>query len=513
MGVNLLLKVARDKGLGPESSISFFPWPLTPNLWPLPMRWPLRLQILTPMAVILLITVGSVSVVNAWLAASRVRADVESQLRVVARTLENNNFPLESNVLRQASGLSGAELAVVDAQGNVVATSFSSQPPKLEKRGAMDWRSLQLRDTSTLGEQVYFHAAVKLDRRPVGGEVVELHIFYPETSWRQATRQAALGPLLIGAMSLVFVIGAAVWVAASVTKPVHRLQEQVQTIAGGNYQSLPLPEREDEVRDLAQAINQLAERLAKYEEEVRGNERLRTLSQLGSGIAHQVRNAATGCRIAIDLHERDCAQNGTEKDERLDVAKRQLSLIETHVQRLIALGKPAQELRERIELAALLEDTLELVRPMAKHLKVELLTPSPWPNAATDGDGESLQQMLVNLLINAIQATAGQDDQNIGTLSCVPPPRVALEATLQDSTLTITVTDNGRGMPDHVAAALFQPFVTSKPGGTGLGLSVARQTARQHGGEIRWERSGIPGHGCTLFIVELPNWHGWHSDR
>jgi two-component system sensor kinase FixL len=60
-----------------------------------------------------------------------------------------------------------------------------------------------------------------------------------------------------------------------------------------------------------------------------------------------------------------------------------------------------------------------------------------------------------------------------------------------------------------VAEKLFQPFESSKPGGTGLGLSVARQTARLHGGDIRWQRAD----GLTWFLVELPNWHGWHSDR
>lgn len=467
------------------------------------MRWPLRLQILTPMTIILLVTVGSVSALNAWLAAARVRGEVESQLKNVAHTLEEGNFPLESNVLRQTSGLSGAELAVFNERGEMVAASSPQIRKPGSRRAEHDWRNLQLREATTIGNETYVYGGVLLDRRPVGGGIVELQIFYPERAWQQATREAAVGPLVIGLVALVLVGVAAVWVAASVTRPVHRLQDQIETLTTGNYQSLPLPQRNDEVRDLAAAVNQLAGRLAKYEEEVRGNERLRTLAHLGSGIAHQVRNAATGCRIAIDLHERDHSHSGVKfSDERLQVAKRQLSLIETHVQRLLALGKPSTPVRERLELAGLLEDTLELVRPTAAHLGVELKTPAEWPNAASEGDGEALQQMLVNLLINAIQATSSPQE-------ATSAPCVTLEASLAGSTLTIAISDNGPGMPDQVAATLFQPFQSSKPGGTGLGLSVARQTARLHGGDVRWRREG----GLTCFWVELPDWHGWDSYR
>jgi signal transduction histidine kinase len=219
-----------------------------------------------------------------------------------------------------------------------------------------------------------------------------------------------------------------------------------------------------------------------------------------------VRNAATGCRIAIDLFERDLPATKPH-DERLQVAKRQLSLIETHVQRLLSLGKPQVPMRERIELAALLEDTLELVRPTAAHLGVELQTPAEWPTAAGEGDGEALQQMLVNLLINALQATSVPATSN--GPAAVAQPRVTLEATLAGSTLTIAITDNGPGLPDHVAEKLFQPFQSDKPGGTGLGLSVARQTARLHGGDVRWRRDA----GLTCFWVELADWHGWDSHR
>src|SRR6186997_1487343 len=115
------------------------------------MRWPLRLQILTPMALILLVTVGSVSALNVWLAAARVRTDVEAQLRNVARTLEATNFPLESNVLKQTSGLCGAQLIVADEGGRVIGSSLAEGDfPSAPFAETTDWRALRLRDSVEL---------------------------------------------------------------------------------------------------------------------------------------------------------------------------------------------------------------------------------------------------------------------------------------------------------------------------------------------------------------------------
>src|SRR5688572_23077106 len=121
------------------------------------MRWPLRLQILTPMAIILLVTVGSVSALNAWLAAARVRTDVEAQLRDVAATLEATNFPLESNVLKQTSRLCGAQLVVVDEHDKILASSLPEgvlEGPTFPE--LTDWRALRLRDSVSFGGETYF---------------------------------------------------------------------------------------------------------------------------------------------------------------------------------------------------------------------------------------------------------------------------------------------------------------------------------------------------------------------
>ena len=302
------------------------------------MRWPLRNQIIVPMAIVMLATLTGASVLNAWLSARRVRGEIETQLREAARVLAESNFPLTDAVLRQAQGLSGAEFVRADAAGAILASSRSkstySELPLREP--ANQWNELTLGDTFDDGSARYFHTSVHLRRRSASSGDELLHILYPERSYREAWLHAVFPPMVVGGAALILVVLLAVVIASHVSRPMSRLRSQVEHIAEGDFRPLPLPNRQDEVLDLAKSINRMAEMLTRYEDDVRTNERLRTLGQLGSGMAHQMRNSVTGCRMALDLHRRECSLEG--ESESLDVAVRQLSLMEKYLQRFLSLG-------------------------------------------------------------------------------------------------------------------------------------------------------------------------------
>lgn len=467
------------------------------------MRWPLSRQILLPMVGILLLTIGVVSALNAWLASARIQRQIETQLADVARTLSASNFPLESNVLRQTRGLTGAEYVVAGADGKPIAASDDALAALVAPGGVAVGDQLDFHRVETAGSRSFVHLVAALDRRAVGGGQFSLHAFYPEDALREAQWQAVWPPLAIGGLAIVLVAAAAFVVARQVTQPIHQLRSQVERIAQGDFQPAPAPSRDDEIRELVIAVNQMAEKLAQYEEDTRQNERLRTLGTLGGGIAHQIRNAATGCRIALDLHQRDCPQaaaNG-DADQPLGVAVRQLELIETHIQRFLTLGRPPAARRETVELADVALQAIALVKPMARHLGVAIDFARPNESLGLLGDAESLEQMVVNLLINAVEATAGArvaaggaSDQRANEPVIVRLIRTSANA------CELAIGDPGPGPLPAIQSRLFQPFATDKPGGTGLGLVVAQQIAEDHGGQIRWERQG----GRTWFIVELP---------
>jgi signal transduction histidine kinase len=460
------------------------------------MRWPLRYQIMLPMAALMLVTVMAVGGVGAWLAARASQARIESQIAGVTHILAESNFPLTGAVLRQMKALSGADMVLVDERGHVI----SSSGPNAQFAALVDAAPAPNDPQFSLGEhlwvrnQDYFHTTVPISNRRTTGAAATLHILYPEEEYRRAWQRAVYPSLGFTVLALPVVMLLAAATAARISRRMSSLQGQVDRIAEGDFQQLAVADRDDEIRALGQAVNRMAAMLARYEDDIRHTERMRTLAQLGGGIAHQLRNSATGCSMALDLHAQECASGLT--SETLDVAKRQLQLMEQYIQRFLQLGKPADERADAVvDLAALVDDLLPLVQPAALHAGVDLRYNREPGEHTISGNAAALSQLIINLLLNAIEAAVQ------GAVQSSVPGRVVVEVTGRaPDAVTLTVSDSGPGPTNIIGEQLFEPFVSEKPDGVGLGLSVARDVAEQHAGHIHWQRSN----GMTQFIVELP---------
>jgi signal transduction histidine kinase len=450
------------------------------------------------MACVMLAVVVIVSCSDAWLAGRRAQGQIETQLQEIGRTLAGASFPLTDNVLRQMRGLSGAEFVVADRAGTVLASSLDQTPakplPGPQPTGEREPLGSQRR--VPIAGEMYLHSQLGLSRPFRGRDPDVLHVLYPERRYRQAWRQAVVPPAATGLAALVIVVVISGAIAARVTRPLHRLSEQVEGIARGDFTPLPISQRDDELRDLALAINRTAQMLTRYEQQVRRHEKLRTLGRLGGGIAHQLRNSVTGCRLALDLHALDCPQGS---DEGLAVARQQLDLMEEYLQRFLSLGKQETRPPVLLNLADVVERTLTLVRPKAQHLGVELQWSAPAAPPPVAGDADQIAQAVVNLLLNAIEAAVATGAmQTAGRV----PPRVAvtLLADAASGNVRLEILDTGAGPAEHVCDQMYEPLVSEKPDGVGLGLSVAREVIEQHGGRLDWQRRD----DLTCFTIELP---------
>ncbi len=278
----------------------------------------------------------------------------------------------------------------------------------------------------------------------------------------------------------------AVALAQRLSRRVGDLERRTRLIAGGDFSPMPLPARDDEIRDLTSSVNDMAGQLARLQDAVRRTERLRLLDQVSGGLAHQLRNGLTGARLAVQVFVRESEGFDTTA---LDVALRQLTLLETQLKRFLELGRESPMRRERCPLDALIQEAVELLLPQCRHAGIDLVWKTPLPGVVVMGDSGQLGQLLMNLLGNAI-AAAG------------PAGKVEIVSTkdANASTVAVEVYDTGPGPPPEIASKLFEPFVTGKPEGVGLGLAVSRQIAEAHGGSVSWRRDA----GRTCFRVELP---------
>lgn len=457
------------------------------------MRWSIREQLLAPFLFAVVLALVVATAVQGYLNAQWAGQRQEEHLGRLVATLTETGFPLTPEVLVKMKALSGAEFAVLDSGGQLHSSSLVASDEELLALRKVpprpDVAAFTAGPRVTIGGKTYLAQRVPVVTRSGVTSVLSLVVLYPEDLWQAEGRRAIYPPLVGGSIAALAVMAMATWLARRFTKRIDRLRTHAANIACGEFQPLELTGRDDEIRDLTKALNQMAAQLARYEQQIRTSERLQTLGQLGGGIAHQLRNSVAGALLALELHQRECP---LEPDcESLSVVHRQLDLMKTYLQRFLALGRGRSGPRGPVELGNLLTEVLELVRPLGQHTRVELLYHAPAAPITIEGDADMLRQLLVNLVMNALEAA----NQQTGV-----PGHVRVELEAVDGEAVLRVIDSGPGLSQPVQDHLFEPLVSDKPDGTGLGLSVAKQVADEHGGSITWGRQA----GLTCFTVEFP---------
>jgi signal transduction histidine kinase len=455
------------------------------------LRWPIRNQIFIPFAAVVLLAMAAMTTVAAVQAARQRETQTLAQLQNVVETLAHSSVPYTEAVLQKMSGLSGAEFIACDARGGVMASTLRVEASLPAEFGAAvgggELKSLTSQPTVALGDNRYFLARIE----PRGdANVRSLFVLYPVATWSRARWDAVLPPLAVGAGAILLSSLASGWLAQRFSRRIRLLQEQVAAIAGGDFSEIVADPRRDEIQELVVSVNSMSAQLRDMQQAIRQSERTRLLAQLAGGLAHQLRNAVTGARMALQIHQQRC---GTAPDDRsLSVALRQLALTETQVRGLLSLGRGKRCQPAICDPRQIVEEVVSLVEPTCEHAGVSLaLTRAAEGGVETPdavrADLESLRAAVLNLVTNAIEAAG-------------PGGQVTLQTLRQEGMSIFEVADNGPGPAAHVANMLFEPFVTSKPEGVGLGLSLARQVAIDHGGNLTWSREA----DRTVFRLMLP---------
>jgi signal transduction histidine kinase len=446
-----------------------------------------------PLAAVALASLMAVGLINARMATRETRAAIGSQLQGVVGVLESSNFPLTDKVLKQLKGLTGADFVLVNEERIVSSSqsSLSQNLPDVDQDIADD--NFALGPRISIGHNDYFHSVLQLERPLGNADPGTLHILFPLQRYNETWQSAFLPPLLVGTATIIAVALVTHWIASRISRNLAALGTSVERLAGGNFQPLAVPIRDDEVRDLTVAVNRTATRLSEYEQHLRQTEQMRTVAMLGAGLAHEIKNAATGCRLAVDLHAEECLLSPS--DDTLAVAKSQLQLMENRLQGFLQYGKEQSNSQASLlDLSILVGELVPLVLPAARHAGVKIEWQRTHNGMFILGRRDALGMVVVNLLLNAIEAAQKNPPSYHG-------PSVGIElAENNHGFIILEVNDSGAGLSSELAERLFQPFVSTKPEGVGLGLAVAQQVAKSHGGEIRWSRDN----NRTRFQLSLP---------
>lgn len=442
------------------------------------MRWPIRIQWYLPTALLLAATVAVTALAGSWSAMSRATHERERQLDRIVRTFGGARVPYTPEVLERMRGLSGAEfVAAWRDRGPIAATLPIAELPS-------DWWELPDGQVLTVRLDGLEYRLTGL-RAPGDPPGLRLFVLVPAASYSQLQREAAWPPLAIGGVTLLIQLGVSGLIALRQSRRLGAVSDGLAQIASGTFTPLASQGPDDEIADLTVSANRLAGQLSSLHAQIRRTERFRVLGQLASGLAHQLRNSVAGARLAIQLHRK---RHGEEQDQTLETALRQLELMNRQTRSLLALSRSEGRPPVPIALADLIDETVLLCRPQAEHAGRELhsrVAPGPGPIV----DRDDLQAALLNLITNALEATEAQ-----GTVQVTAGPIEGGER------WSVEVVDDGGGVPEELLESLFEPFVSGKPEGVGIGLTMARAAAERHGGSLVHRRDGR----LTRFRMELP---------
>jgi two-component system sensor histidine kinase HydH len=252
-----------------------------------------------------------------------------------------------------------------------------------------------------------------------------------------------------------------------------------------------LPALQQQVQAVSTRIRQVVEELQRTRRDVVRSERLAAVGELAAGIAHELRNPLTSVKLLIQAVQRNqVAASADEK--RLQVVEQEIVRMETTIRELLDFARPPKLRRVCHDVRETLRRALTLAAASAQQAKVVVEEDLGDAPALVDADPAQLDQVFVNLLLNAIEAMADG-----GTLHVT----VDRQGRQSEGLLRIVFRDTGSGIPDEVMSRLFEPFVTSKERGTGLGLAISRRIMQEHGGRLT--ASNAPPGGAT-FVVEVP---------
>jgi signal transduction histidine kinase len=424
----------------------------------------LRWRLLLPMVALMLLVVGGTVLVTQALVGRAVERRLADQVDDLARFISSPKVPVNVRMLEHVAGATNAQGVLIGGRGQVHRglSTLSAEEAARVLGGGSEWLVLTAPMELREGD-------------PPQPVPLTLYVVWPP-DLVERQRQAALGPLpAVGVASVALSAILAIVLAMTIARPIEALAR-----AAARHPPSDLPEPAEgprEVRALAAAFNRLLGT-------VRRSEQLSTVGRVAAMMAHEMRNPLASMKLNVQLMESRGDAATREHARRL---LSELDRLGGALDLLLDAARPSPLRKEPVSLRALVQEVAGFLQPRLDHWKVAVAIDAPG-EALVRADPGRLRGVVMNLLLNAAQAMPGG-----GTV------RVRLQNGAA-SAVRLIVEDGGVGVPESIRGRLFEPFVTTREDGMGLGLAVTRGVIEEHGGRVGYEPAS-PG---SRFWVELP---------
>lgn len=359
----------------------------------------------------------------------------------------------------------------------------------------------------------WYIAAYEPIRNLDGPTVGMLYVGVLEQAYASIRDRVILSFFAIATIGFILIIGITYVMISNITRPIGEMAAATRNITAGRFDQEVRLTTQGEIALLAESFNTMLASLRQMkadleewgrtlEEKVRErtrqvmemqtrvaqSERLASLGMLAAGVAHEVNNPLGGILALTGVTLEDLPPDHPDRHN-LEVVVQQTQRCRDIVRGLLEFSRQTEGARQRLDINAVLQDTLALIAQQSAFFNVQIerrLGPDLPP---VDGDRAQLEQVFLNMLVNAVQAMQERGRITITTLA------------RDGHEVQVRIADTGCGMPPDVVARIFDPFFTTRGHGTGLGLAIAYGIITQHRGHIDVESAVGTG---TTFTIRLP---------
>jgi signal transduction histidine kinase len=430
---------------------------------------------------------------------------------MLVREMELGSTGKVSNILLRAHANPEVSVVrIIDEKGVVLKSSQPDEEGSTAHPSIMDSaEKKQILNVRTVeGERVFSYVKPVANRRqcwschgtqPILG-FINIELLTSESD-KEITASTVTTTVANAAVMICIGLGTWIMVRTMIDRRVAPLVQTMRKVEAGDLSARADVRGEDEIGEFTMRFNAMVSELeaaqadlrSYHAEQMEKAERLASLGQLAAGLAHEIKNPLAGIAGAIHIIADELREDDSRK-EIFDEVLVQVDRLERTVKDLLNFARPPKPELRWASVSELLSGTLALLTPQMKEQDIHVVSrfSAHVPDAKVDA--KQIQQVFLNLMLNAIQAMPNGGTLEIATQLEARPPHKNLF-------VRADITDTGYGVEREALGQIFGPFFTTKHKGTGLGLSIAARIVEEHGGFIDVESR--PGEG-SCFSVFVP---------
>jgi signal transduction histidine kinase len=447
-------------------------------------------KIIIPFALLIIAAVGITGMLAVRLNTARVlrdarEQDMKDEMKRVKEIL-SLDIPVSEPLLQRIKPRFEGRIVLTDESGKITYSTLAAaekenvrgvlQPPRAEEEPPA------IRPEK-IGAKEYFVVA---DNLPKPGGHVYL-VFESEKFPSPPEVPAAV--IIVAAAALAAVLCVGVWVARTITRPIKELAQRAGQISGGELDRPIEVKGGGETAALADAFNRMMTGLKAYQRRLVASEKLAALGQVAAGIAHEIRNPLNSISMNVQIMEKD----GSLDTEAVRIIRNEIARLKIVIDELLDFARSPAGETAPCDVSGLAGEVLDLMQRQLQHCAITV-EKDLRAEARVLADANRLKQVIMNLLINAMQAMPS------GGKICVA---TEVRSGAGGEFVRCGITDSGGGVPETIRDKIFEPFFTTRDGGSGLGLAICRRIIEEYKGTIDFASN----EAGTTFWFELPAHH------